>query len=153
PYILKIQTPEAILLYYGVAHTYNPADPQVSEIERLWAEFHPEIAFNEGGDPPIEKSPDDAVRKYGEPGLVRFLAARDRIPVMSIDPTRGEEVAFLRKKFSQEQVKLFYVLRVVAQHIKNRGVDTIDQELERVFPIFANMPGMNISPNSITELR
>ena len=103
PFIVHIKAPRGELLYFGARHTRDPANSQVSEIERLWREFRPDIAFNEGGDPPAEKSLVEAVTKYGEPGLVRFLAARDRVPVQSIDPTRAEEVAALVKRFAPEK--------------------------------------------------
>jgi hypothetical protein len=152
PYILNIRTANGELLYFGASHTSDPLHPQMSEIERLWSEFHPDVAFNEGGDPPTEKSRQEAVAKYGEPGLVRFLAARDKVPVRSIDPTRAETVAALLKRFTPEQVKLNFVLLTVAQYGRFQRQNTLEEELERVFPIFAATPGLNVPPNSISEL-
>jgi len=152
PYVVRIDSAKAKLLFYGAAHTYNPDDLQLIEIEKLWAEFHPELAFNEGGNPPIEKSREEAVKKYGEPGLIRFLANRDHVPVTSIDQSRAEEVAFLLKRFSPERVKLFFVLRVVAQQIQNHPNDSLEDELKRVFAIFNDTPGLNVTPASIVEL-
>src|SRR6266478_2078831 len=74
PYVIRINRPKARLLYYGAAHTYKPDDPQLAEIEKLWTDFRPDIAFNEGGNPPVEQVRDEAIKKYGEPGLIRFLA-------------------------------------------------------------------------------
>ena len=152
PYVVRINSPRTKLVYYGASHTYSPDDPQLIEIEKLWVEFHPELAFNEGGNPPIEKSRDDAVKKYGEPGLIRFLAHRDHVPVTSIDQSRAEEVAFLLKRFSPERVKLFFILRVVAQQIQNHPNDSLEDELKRVFAIFNDTPGLNVTPASIVEL-
>ena len=59
--------------------------------------FSPTIAFNEGGDPPVFQSREEAVRNAGEPGWLRFLAARDKIPIFSLEPEHSEEVNFLRK--------------------------------------------------------
>jgi len=50
PYVARIETPKGRLLYYGAAHTKDVKDPQISEIERMWSEFRPDKAFNEGGD-------------------------------------------------------------------------------------------------------
>ncbi|HET6842747.1 MAG TPA: hypothetical protein VFK06_13870 [Candidatus Angelobacter sp.] len=152
PYVLRINSHKANLLYYGAAHTYKPDDPQLAEIEKLWAEFRPDIAFNEGGDPPIEASRDEAIRKSGEPGLIRFLANRDHIPVTSVDQSRAEEVAFLLKRFSSEQVKLFFVLRLVAQQTRNHPEQPLEDELRRVLPIFAGTPGLNVPPGTSEEL-
>ncbi len=154
PYVLNIQTPEGHLLYFGARHTKDPTDPQISEIERSWTEFHPDVALNEGGNPPTEKTRDEAVGKYGEPGLVRFLAARDKVPVQSIDPTRAAEVAELSKTFPAEQLKLFFVLLVVTEYgrVYQGEAKTLEEELRRVFPILAATPGLNGPPNSIPEL-
>ena len=40
-----------------------------------------------------------AVGLVGEAGFVRFLAARDDVPVTTLDPSRAEEVAHLRLTF------------------------------------------------------
>jgi hypothetical protein len=153
PYILSIQTSTGQLLYFGARHTYDPANPQISQIEKLWADFHPDVAFNEGGNPPTESSRDVAVSRYGEPGIVRFLAARDMVPVKSIDPTDAEEVTVLSRRFSSEQIKLYWVLRAVVQHVHKPTKGPIEHELERIFPIFSGTPGLNASPNSIAELQ
>lgn len=115
PYIARMASGEGELFYYGARHTYTPTDPQVAEISQLWEAFRPDVAFNEGGNPPVEESMDDAVSKHGEAGLVRYLAARDDVPVASLDPTRAQEVAWLRKFFPADRVKLFFLLRAAAQ--------------------------------------
>lgn len=153
PILVRIKASRGELLYFGAKHTNDPANPQGSEIERLWREFRPDVAFNEGGDPPVEKSLVEAVTKYGESGLVRFLAARDGVPVQSIDPTRAEEVAVLVKRSPSEKVKLFYVLRAVAQHQRFQPGHMVEEELRRVFPILAATPGLQGPPNSIAELQ
>jgi hypothetical protein len=152
PYILQFDPPRGTLLYYGARHTNVPADPQVQEIERLWTAFKPSMVFNEGGSPPVEETRDLAVERYGEAGLVRFLAARDDIPVASLDPDRGEEVAYLRRLFSATDVKLFFVLRAVAQYADTRGRDGVESELQRVLTIFNRVPGLGGPPRSVGEV-
>ena len=152
PYILQFDLPRGALLYYGARHTNAPAHPQVKEIERLWTAFKPTMAYNEGGSPPVEQTSDLAVERYGEAGLVRFLAARDDIPVASLDPDRGEEVAYLRQSFAATDVKLFFVLRAVAQYIGARGRDGVENELQRVLAIFNRLPGLSGPPRSVEEV-
>ncbi len=152
PYVLRIDRSPGSLMYFGARHTYTARDDQVDQIEKAWASFRPTIAFNEGGHPPIEGSRDVAVAKYGEAGLVRFLAARDDVPVTSLDPDRAEEVAHLRKVFAPGEVKLFFVLRSVAQFVDRAGVDGVDAELQRVLAILNAAPGLGASPRSIAEV-
>lgn len=152
PYPLRFDPPHGSLLYFGARHFYAPHDAQVEQIERLWTCFRPTIAFNEGGNPPVEASRDAAVEKYGEPGLVRFLAARDDVPVASLDPDRAEEVAHLRRSFSAVEVKLFFVLRAVARFADRHGSDGVDAELERVLAIFNRSPGLRSPPTTVAEV-
>lgn len=152
PYLVRIGDGSGELLYYGARHTYSPDDPQIVEIERLWSAFRPDIAFNEGGNPPIESSARDAVLMAGEAGLVRFLAARDDVPVATLEPSRAEEVAHLGGLFPREQVKLFLVLRTVAQHVGRKGRETVDAEVERVLGIYNSQPGLMGAPRSLVEV-
>ena len=152
PYILRLASGRGELLYYGIRHTYSPDDPQIDEIEKLWTAFRPDIAFNEGGNPPIESSREEAVRKGGEGAFVRFLAARDNVPVASLDPSRAEEVAYLKRSFPAEEIKLIFVLRSVAQHV-NRGAEApVEKEVERVLGIHNATPGLMGPPRTLDEV-
>lgn len=149
PYVLQI---DSRLYYFGARHTYDPADPQLAQIERAWSEFRPDIAFTEGGSPPLEATREEAVRKHGETGFVRFLAARDDVPVTTLDPSRAEEVAALSSKFSKEQIKLFFILRGASQFIAREGVEKVDAEIERVLRIYNASPGLGGSPRTLAEV-
>src|SRR5580692_11854806 len=59
PYLLNIYTPGGgSLLYFGERHSNDPSDQQFAEVEYLWKQFKPDIAFNEGGNPPVESTRD-----------------------------------------------------------------------------------------------
>jgi hypothetical protein len=141
------------LLYFGARHTYAPADPQLEMIESAWRTFRPDIALTEGGHPPIEKSCGEAVRKYGEPGFVRCLAARDDVPTTSLDPTLAEEVAALRTRFPRERIKLFFVLRGVSQYVQRSGTDGVDAETTRVLGFYADTPGLSGAPHTVSQVQ
>src|SRR5262245_19535982 len=109
PYVLEFKVGRGALLMYGSRHVFEPADPLIADIEKEWDAFKPGTAFNEGGDPPGEKDLRTAVERWGEAGLVRLLAARDKVPVATFEPKDADEFAYLRKKHSAEQVKVFFV--------------------------------------------
>jgi hypothetical protein len=134
-----------------VGHTKGPSDPQVSEIERLWAASVPDEPFNEGGDLQSEETSDQAVIRWGEPGLVRFLAKRDGIPVHSLDPSRTLEVADLLDSFSARQVKLFFILRAVSEcgRIYQGTTQTKDEEVKKRLALYAAIPGSEGEPRSV----
>ena len=152
PYVISIRAGHGELFYFGAAHTYDPSHPQLTRIEAEWARFKPDLALTEGGFPPIEGSRDEAIRKAGEPGLVRYLASRDDTPTTTLDPSRALEVAALLTKFSREQVKLFFVLRSVGQYVQRSGVAGAEQEADRVMRIYGETPGLGAAPRTITEL-
>jgi len=153
PYILHINQSTGSLLYFGVSHTNEPDNPEILQIESQWAQFHPDIAFNEGGDPPIENALIDAIRKFGEPGLLRFLTSRDGIPIASIDPSRAAETSALLREFSPEQVKSFFVLRQVSEygHI-NHPTRSLDEQVQVTLANLDAIPGLNVKPSSVKEL-
>ena len=110
-YVLRLEAPPGELLMFGAQHTNAPSHPELGEIERLWREFRPQVAFSEGGIRPPARSFDDAVTRFGEPGLLRLLADRDHVELRSLEPQEDEEAAALAPQFQPGQVKLFYVLR------------------------------------------
>ena len=152
PYVLQLRSSHGEILYFGAAHTSDPSDPQLEQIEQAWEQFQPDIAFTEGGLPPIAATQNEAVRNAGEPGLVRFLAARDNVPTTTLDPSRAEQVAALDRHFSREQIKLYFLLRAVNQYVQRRGEAGLATELERILSIYAATSGLSESPRSIQEL-
>lgn len=152
PYVLEIDTGKGHLFYFGAAHTYDVADPQLTRIEAAWDGFRPDIAFTEGGFPPIEKTRDLAVRNAGEAGLVRFLAARDDVPTTTLDPSRAEEMATLSPIFGRERIKLGHLLRAASQFRARNGREKIDDEMQRILAIYAQTPGLMGSPRTVAEI-
>lgn len=118
PYVLKLSAGRGRLVYFGARHTYDPNDPQLAQIEKLWSKLKPDIAFFEGADPeniPTPVKTREEIVRGGEPSFVLFLASRDGVPVKTLEPSRRDEIALLLKKYSPEEVKVFYVLRLVPQ--------------------------------------
>jgi hypothetical protein len=126
PYVLEFKVGNGALLMYGGRHVFDPADPQIADIQREWERFKPQAAYNEGGDPPTEKTLQRAVEHYGEAGLVRVLAQRDHVPVATFEPKRVDEARDLLKHYSPEQVKIFWVLRGFLTFRHSKSEQTAD---------------------------
>jgi hypothetical protein len=152
PYVVEIQAGEGALLYFGAQHINDPKHSQVTEIEKQWRQFHPTLAFNEGGEPPVMKSVEEAVSRIGEAGLTRFLAARDKVPVRSLEPSRADEVAMLLKTYTPEQVKVFYALRQVPQFYRSKRDETIETYVDHALKMLTSLPGLEGSPRNLAEL-
>jgi hypothetical protein len=150
PYVLELQTASGALLYFGAAHTYEPRDPQAEALERAWVRFRPDLAFTEGA-PLAYHSRDEAVARAGEPGLVRFLAARDNVPTTSLEPARAEELAALTPHFGREKLKLFYILRDTSEFAERSSPALVPQEVERLLRIYAETPGLSGYPRDLAE--
>ncbi len=110
PYIFELTHGEGALLYYGVMHATTADDPQLADIERRWEAFRPNLAFTEGGDWPLEKTREEAIRRGGEQGLLRYLADRDGVRTQNIDPSSDTQLRYLLKHFPGAQVKVYYIL-------------------------------------------
>lgn len=104
---------DGALLYLGVRHTANPADAQLGAIEREMRGFRPTLVLYEGDSRAVGNDRRETVKRYGESGFVRFLAAELGVATRSFDATAGAVVSFLGGRFEPEEVKLFFVLREI----------------------------------------
>jgi hypothetical protein len=111
PYILELDKKRGSLFYYGAFHKVDPKDPQFEDIEQKWEQFRPTYAFCEGRIWPLKESRVQAIRSYGEQGLITFLAARDGVPVKCIDPSISKQALFLRNQYPPHQIKIYFILR------------------------------------------
>ena len=128
-FLLDLASPRGRLYYFGAQHSVDPAHPQFSEIEKAWNEVKPTVAFYEGPNRPIAATREETIKQAGESGFVRFLATRDQIPFLSLEPSPQEEAAFILKKYSAEHVLLFYVLRETARLRERRKLS--EEELKK----------------------
>jgi hypothetical protein len=153
PYVLKYKTEKGELLYFGIGHAYRYDDPQIAELERKFAEFRPMLILNESGTPPVAESAKEAVEKYGEPGLMSFLAKKHNIPIKSLDPPRMEEIKYILslKRWTLEQVMLFYGLRRIPENNKKTNPVSPDALIEEMLKASVKMPGSEDLPKTLTE--
>lgn len=115
-FLLDLASPaKGRLYFFGAEHSSDPGNPQFAEIEKSWNAVKPTVAFYEGPNRPIAATPEETIKQAGESGFVRFLAARDGVPIMSLEPSPQDEVKFILKKFSLEQTALFFILREAAR--------------------------------------
>ena len=152
PYIVELQIGSGSLLYFGSQHTSDPKHAQIAQIEKLWREFRPTVAYQESTGTSLSKTVEEAVSTSGEPGLVRFLAVRDKIPWFSLEPNRNDEVAMMLKSFTPEQIKVFFVLRQVPQFRERRTNETIETFMTTYLGNISRIPGLEGRPASVAEL-
>lgn len=95
----------------GVDHTKNPEDPSVDSIRHYWSEFDADVALVEGGVGNLFTWLQDPLETLGEGGLVTSLANKKGIDLYSWEPQRQEEIDYLLKQFTAEEVAMFYTFR------------------------------------------
>lgn len=149
PYVLEFSVGDGALLIYGIRHTFDPTNPLVADIKEEWERFGPTVAYNEGGNPPAESSIQAAVGKWGEPGLVRFLAAWYRVPVATFEPFRKAQTEALLESYTTEQVKVFEALLTYLTFRKSKSDKTAEVFMNGVL---GDKNGIQVPPHNVKEL-
>lgn len=153
PYVLEFKKDKGELVYFGAGHFYRYDDPQAAKLEKRFLEFKPTVVLNESGTPKAAETAKEAVEKYGEPGLLAFLARKYNVPIKSLDPPRMEEMKYIlgTKRWTLEQVFLFYVLRRVPENNKKTNPKKPEELVEEALNASAKMPGFDGLPKTIAE--
>lgn len=154
PLLLQIQSPQhpgGVLLIYGVERPTGN-QPQLPLLEQAWDNFHPTVAYSEGGVWPLWKTRRQAIHRNGEGGLLHFLANRDSIPIHSLEPPRSAEVGELRRQYTSDQIKVFYLLRQVPQFRRAELEEPLDSLALRLLERLSAVPGLESAPRNLAEL-
>lgn len=151
PYVLEMGNDKAQLLYYGAFHSVDIQHPQFEDLERRWEAFRPDVAFSEGCLWPLEDSREEAIRRHGEQGLLRFLAARDHVPIKCLDPSVSEQARKLVHHFPVEHVKIFFILQQAVCH-RSLGRDRNDMSyVKALLAAFSAEPRLAGTPSNLEE--
>jgi len=114
PFVVDVARGGTRLLLFGGLHSSDPADPMFDQIEAAFLNLSPAFALHEGTSPHLEADRELSIRKHGEAGLVRYLAARAGIETASMDIPLAEEARLLRHKIGQRKALVFLVVRQLA---------------------------------------
>src|SRR5437870_7053456 len=123
PYVVDVRRGGRLLLF-GARHSSYPADPMFDQIEAAFSGLSPAFALHEGTPPAVEADREIAIRRHGEAGLVRHLAARAGIDTASMDIPLAEEARLLRREVAQGDALVFLVVRQLASY--NRKTARMD---------------------------
>jgi hypothetical protein len=114
PYLVEVECGGSHLSLLGGLHSTDPADPIFGQIEAAFSRLSPTFALHEGTPPAVEPDREIAIRRHGEAGLVRHLAACAGIATASMDIPLAEEAGLLRRKIGQGPALVFLVVRQLA---------------------------------------
>ena len=90
---------DGALLYLGARHTSDPADRQLGVFEREMRGFRPTLVLYEGESRAVGTDRRDTVKRYGEAGLLRYLARELGAPARSFDVGAEDTIGFLVSRF------------------------------------------------------
>ena len=124
PYVLNLRHPEGALTYVGALHTSDAQHPQLQEIQSLWDEFKPTVAFCEGRERMNRFSSIPEKGTLSESRMVRILAYQNDVPLYSLEPAYADEVAGLLDKFDPKMVAVYTTLRTYTTEAKNVSNDS-----------------------------
>jgi hypothetical protein len=114
PYVVDVARGGSRLLLFGGRHSSDPTDPMFGQIDAAFARLAPAFALHEGTPPHVEREREVAIRRHGEAGLVRYLAARAGIDTASMDIPLAEEARLLRREIGPNEALVFLVVRQLA---------------------------------------
>jgi hypothetical protein len=92
------------------------------------------------------------VHKYAEAGFLRYLAGRDQVPVATFEPSFDDEISYLLKRYSPEQLKTFYVLRQVTEARRLQSSSPLDDRIQSWLSDYLPAHGLKNAPNTLAEL-
>lgn len=143
PYVVDVARGGARLLLFGGRHSSDPADPMFDQIEAAFAQLSPAFALHEGTRPHAETDREIAIRRHGEAGLVRHLAARAGIDTASMDIPLAEEARLLRREIGPGEALVFLVVRQLASFNRKTARMDFDGYFSEFFDRIA--PGLELA--------
>jgi hypothetical protein len=110
PTFLKLTKNNKSLVFFGASHVRDTLHPQFKAVKDAFLAQKPQVAFNEGGQIPEEKtfkSEGEAILEDGETGLLKHLCNQSQIKLINGDMDTAEEFNGLLKAFPKDQVLLY----------------------------------------------
>jgi hypothetical protein len=143
PYIVDVRRHERRLLLFGAQHSSDPTASMFDQIESAFTALAPAFALHEGTPPAVEAEREIAIRRHGEAGLVRHLAARVGIETASMDIPLAEEARMLRREIALGDTLIFLVVRQLASFNRKTARMDFDAYFSEFFDLIA--PPLNLT--------
>lgn len=147
PQCYTLTTNNQFLYVIGADHKYDISHPQFKVIKTKWQEFLKKtkgqncIVLVEGGKRPIVDDLTEAVTHWGEGGFITSLAAKESIETYSPEPDDVDEVNELLKKFTRDQIMLYYFNRLLAQWQNTGKLVEFRDYIQRYFDTYQQLMG------------
>ena len=130
PYVVSIKAGKGALLLYGASHTKDPKNKQISDIKNRFLDFKPTVVLVEGRLGFFYGDMEAAIKKFGENGLLYFLAKQENITAYTWETSIEIEVASVLKKHDKKRVALYYILRPYFSNLRHGKPADPDSKVE-----------------------
>jgi hypothetical protein len=137
PYVVDVRREAARLVLFGIRHSSDPGDATFDLLERTFTALAPDFALHEGTPPAVEPEREVAIRRHGEAGLVRHLAARAGIETASMDIPLRDEAAILAGAMPAAEALVFLVVRQLASFNRKTARMDFDAYFGEFFDLIA----------------
>ncbi len=114
PYLVDVSRGSSRLILFGNRHSSDLGNPMFGQIEAIFDKFSPDFALHEGTPPAVEAEREVAIRRHGEAGLLRHLAAGTGIETASMDIPLADEARRLGTDLPPGDALVFLVVRQLA---------------------------------------
>ena len=105
-----------ILYFFGAQHANDPSDSQFTQLKNLWAEFiihanAQRVVFVEATIRDVPGQLNDAIIQQGEVGAILWLAHRDDVLAICVEPDDIEQRRVLCIQFNPQDVAYTFIIQ------------------------------------------
>jgi len=144
PYIYSISSlkSKGEVCVVGIDHTKDPTDSNLDSLVHYWNKFNPEVVLVEGRVGNLITWFQDPVKELGEGGLVTKLANEKGIKLYSWESRREKEIEFLLKKYTPEEIAMFYTFRPYFSNMRYGKYDDPESALQEYLESRTDYPNI-----------
>jgi hypothetical protein len=175
PFVASYRNKNERLVFVGVRHAYQPADPTMRAVDEGFAEISPNVVILEGFPTAMGENPPQLVaevRRYGTADADEYvrgegtyagsIALAKGIPFVGGEPTREEQTQALKSKgFADTDLAFSALLGAYSQALRSGDMpDTSVESLAKIYPQLADdvkaptsRGGYNLDAPSLEDFR
>jgi hypothetical protein len=162
PYFYSLKSDNQLLYYFGTNHSQDPNNPQYNLLMEKWNKFASEsngmktaVIIESFEISTQEDSIEKSIRRYGERGTGAYLASQNKSLLVFGEPGAKKVVAHLLKKYSKEEVLLFFESIAINFWYKNKSEKSLQEFLSShtdKYRRLLNWPDLIISTDLIKDI-
>lgn len=149
PLILKIQKDHHNLLLYGTAHFNSAKNKEFKKLTEAFNEFakispkkETVVLIEKFTPPPMLRSPEEMLTKYGESGLIYYLGKKSGLKIICLEPDIKNVLKLASRVCEKEKVMAWILLNQIfwktkkSNPIKGDDIASIKKTLEFINTLF-----------------